>query len=81
MKKIREFLNNDVMFFRVVLLGIVLSMLSMFNCLNNGIDNIQDDVRVIIKGNSSIICQSANSSGTAIICSTPDYKYLLDNLY
>lgn len=80
MEKFREFLNNDKMFFRVILLGIILAMLSMFNCLSNQLDTIQDDVRVIIKGNQAMTCQVAKN-GEGLICTTPDYNFLLDTLY
>ena len=76
----KEFLNNDKLFFRVAFLGLIIAMFSMFNCLNNSIDNIQDDVRVIIRGNQQITCQVA-SNGKNLICSTPDYNFLLDTLY
>ena len=77
MKKI---LNDDKLFFRVAFLGLIIAIFSMFNCLDNSIDNIQDDVRVIIRGNQAITCTVAKN-GEGLLCTTPDYNFLLDTLY
>jgi hypothetical protein len=80
MKKFKDFLNNDRLFFRVAFLGLIFAMFAMFNCLDNSIDNVQDDVRVIIRGNQAITCTVAKN-GEGLLCTTPDYKFLLDTLY
>ena len=77
MKKI---LNDDKLFFRIAFLGLIIAMFSMFNCLDNSIDNIQDDVRVIIRGNQAITC-TVVKNGEGLLCTTPDYRFLLDTLY
>ena len=78
----KKFLNDDKMFFRVALLGIILAMFSMFMCIDNSLDNVQDDVRVIIAGNQSVVCEPIGGSNQLVLqCSAPDYNYLLDNLY
>ena len=76
----KEFLNNDKLFFRVAFLGLIIAMFLMFNCLNNSIDNIQDDIRVIIRGNQNMTCQVAKN-GEGLYCTIPDYDFLLDTLY
>lgn len=76
----KEFLNNDKLFFRVAFLGLIIAMFSMFNCLDNSIDSVQDDVRVIIRGSQNMTCQVAKN-GEGLLCTTPDYKFLLDTLY
>lgn len=75
MNKIKEFLNNDRLFFRVAFLGLIIAMFSMFNCLNNSIDRVQDDVRISILGQYNTTC-IVDKSGTHLICSIPDYSYL-----
>jgi hypothetical protein len=75
MDKIKHFLNNDTLFFRVVILGILLAMLAMFSCLNDSIDRVQDDVRISILGQYNTTC-TVDKSGTHLICSIPDYNYL-----
>lgn len=71
----KEFLNNDKLFFRVAFLGLILAIFSMFMCLNSRIDNIQDDVRISILGQYNTTC-TVDQSGTHLICSIPDYNHL-----
>ena len=74
-QKIKMFLNDDKIFFRIVVILLLFAMLNMFLILFESINETNSNVRALIQGHYEQACFVTDDG--YLQCTIPDYEYLI----